>query len=310
MFISEGLVEQHIHGAFGIDFMTCTLEEVLKTAQELAKCGVTAFFPTVMTDNLNKIKERIAVIKKASQIKSEKSAQIAGIHLEGPFINPEKSGIHQKEYIQPLNVEIFKQIEDDIIKIVTLAPELDLKGEFITYLKKKNIKISIGHSLGSDLTKVNQVTHLYNAMAGFNHRTPSTVVSALFNDEIYTEIIADSKHVSDEVLKITFRQKPIEKLLLISDALPLAHSTKTEHIFAGQPIFNKNGNLVSKDGTIAGSSMLLCDIIKNIADKKLLTLKQAITAASVNQLKYHNIKNNLKVYWNDNNEIQNVEFTA
>ena len=309
MFISEGLVEQHIHGAFGIDFMNCSKDELIEAAKQLAQLGVTAFFPTIMTDNILKIKERIDIIKKAMQIKEEKIAQIAGIHLEGPFINPEKSGIHEKKYIQPLNIDIFKEIEDEALKIVTLAPELDLNGKFIKYLKSKNIKISAGHCNCSDLSKVNQVTHLYNAMGAFNHRTPSTVVSSLINDEIFTEIIADSKHVNDDVLKITFKQKPINKILFISDALPLAHSNKQEHIFAGQTIYNKNGNLVSNDGTIAGSSMLLCDIIKNVVNKKLFTLNEAIKVSSTNQLKYHSLKNNLKLCWNKKtNLITNVEF--
>ncbi len=306
MYISQGLVEQHIHGAFGIDFMTCSNDAIIEAARKLHSCGVTAFFPTVMTDDIAKIKQRISVIKKAMSVKDNKSAQIAGIHLEGPFINPEKSGIHQKEYIQPLDIDIFKNIEDDAVKIVTLAPELDKKGNFIDYLRAKNIKVSAGHCLGADLSKVCQITHLYNAMAGFNHRTPSTVVSALTCNEIYTEIIADSKHVSDDVLKITFKQKPIEKILLISDALPLAHSDKTEHIFAGQTIYNKNGNLVNEQGTIAGSSMLLCDIIKNITDKKLLTIEEALKAASYNQLNYHGLTSNIKIYWNAKNEIEEI----
>lgn len=308
MFISDGLVEQHIHGAFGIDFMTCTLDELLQAAQKLAKCGVTAFFPTIMTDDLLKIKERISIVKNAMNLQNKKTAQIIGIHLEGPFINQEKAGIHQIKYIQPLNIDIFKLIEDDIIKIVTLAPELDNSTEFIKYLQSKNIKISAGHCIASDLSNINQVTHLYNAMGNFNHRTPSCVVSALSNDNIYTEIIADSKHVSDDVLKITFKQKNIDKILLISDALPLAHCNKTELTFSGQTIYNKNGNLVNKNGTFAGSSLLLCDIIKNITDKKLLSMQNAIIAASSNQLLYHNINNNLKVFWNDKSEIENVQF--
>ena len=308
MTVSEGLVEQHIHGCFGIDFMTCSVSELIEAAQNLAQCGVTAFFPTIMTDEMSIIKNRIKIVKEAVNIQIEQAAQIAGIHLEGPFINPEKAGIHQKKYIQPLNVEIFKQIEDNLIKIITIAPELDKTGGFIKYLKSKNIKISAGHTIGTNLTEINQVTHLYNAMGSFNHRLKSTVVSALCNDEIYTEIIADSKHVNDDVLKITFKQKPIEKILLVSDALPLAHSTKEEHIFANQTIYNNNGNLVNKDGTIAGSSMLLCDMIENVTNKKLLTLKDAIKTASSNLLKYHNIKNNIKIYWDKFNKITKVEF--
>ncbi len=307
MKITQGLVEQHIHGAFGIDFMQCSVEEVLQAADMLSEKGVTAFFPAIMTDDTDTIKERINIIKQAKSKQKKHSAQIIGIHLEGPFINPEKAGIHEKKYILPLNKDLFKKIEDDIIKIITIAPELDLTGEFLQYLKSKNIKISAGHTLASDLSKVNQVTHLYNAMGAFSHRDVSTVVSALY-DDIYTEIIADSLHVSDKVLALTFKIKNIEKLLLISDALPLAHCNKKEHIFAGQKIYNKEGKLVNEYGTIAGSSSLLCDIIKNLADKNLLKFEDAVKAASSNQMKYHNINNNLKVYWNNLNQIEKTEF--
>lgn len=304
--ISNALVEQHIHGAFGYDFMTCNVEELLKVSKLLLNCGVGYYFPTIMTDKLDVIKERIAVVKKTMKMQSKGMAQIVGVHLEGPFINSDKTGIHEKKYIQPLDVEIYKKIEDDIIKIVTLAPELDEKGEFVSYLKSKGVKVSAGHCIATNLSNVNQVTHLYNAMGAFLHRGASTVVSALSSD-VFVEIIADSVHVCDDVLKITFKQKNLEQVLLISDALPLAHSENKEHIFAGQKIYNKQGQLVNEQGIFAGSSMLLCDIIKNLADKNLLNLKDALTCASSNQLKYHNLKNNLKVYWNNLNEIEKVE---
>lgn len=308
MEITKGLVEQHIHGAFGIDFMTSDVKEILMASELLAQKGVCAYFPTVMTDDIEVIKDRIAVIKEAQKQQISKSAQIAGIHLEGPFINPEKSGIHEKKYILPLDIELYKKIDDDIIKIVTLAPELDLTGEFIKYLTSRKVKLSLGHSLGADLKGMSQVTHLYNAMGSFATRGKSSVVSALIADDIYTEIIADSVHVSDEVLKITFRQKPIEKILLISDALPLAHSDKKEHIFAGQKIFNNNGKLINADGTIAGSSSLLADTVKNLSDKNILSFKKAIQAASENQLIYHKLNNNMKVYWSEDNTIKKTEF--
>ena len=139
MMITDGLVEQHIHGAFGIDFMTCSADELLECGELLDESGVTAFFPTVMTDDINKIKERISVIKEAMAKQSHATARIAGIHLEGPFINPVKSGIHEIKYIQPLKVDLYKEIEDEIIKIITLAPELDTNGSFIEYLKAKNV---------------------------------------------------------------------------------------------------------------------------------------------------------------------------
>ncbi len=305
--ISSAIVEQHIHGCFGYDFMNCSVDDFSKVSKLLYDCGVGYYFPTIMTDDLEVIKERIAIVKKAMELQSAGVAHIVGVHLEGPFINPDKSGIHEKKYIQPLDIDIYKQIEDEIIKIVTLAPELDEKGEFISYLKEKGVKVSAGHCIATELSNVNQVTHLYNAMGTFSHRGNSTVVSSLVND-VLVEIIADSMHVSDDVLKITFKQKDLEQILLVSDALPLSHSEKLEQIFAGQKIFNNSGKLVNSDGTFAGSSMLLCDIVKNLADKNLLNLKDALTCASSNQLKYHNLKNNLNVYWNNFNEIEKVEF--
>ncbi len=308
MYITDGIVEQHIHGAFGYDFMNCSVDDICCVSEMLLENGVTAFFPTVMTDSLEKIKERIEVIKEAKNKQKVKSAQIVGVHLEGPFINPEKAGIHEKKYILPLKIDLFKKLEDEVIKIVTLAPELDMEMSFIKYLKSKNIKISAGHSVATVLSDINQVTHLYNAMGNFTHRGNSTVVSALINDDIYTEIIADSMHISDDVLKITFKQKPLNKILLISDALPLAHSQKKEQIFAGQKIYNKNGKLVNSEGVFAGSSMLLCDIIKNLADKNILKIEDAIFAASSNQLNYHKLKSNIKIYWNNLHKIEKIEF--
>ncbi len=308
MIVTDGLIEQHIHGAFGYDFMTCSVQELLNCADSLAKFGVNAFFPTIMTDDSNIIKQRISIIKQAKSEQKKNTAQIAGIHLEGPFINPQKSGIHPRKYILPLNINIFKEIEDDLIKIITLAPELDTDEKFISYLLKKNIKISAGHTLADNLTKIHQVTHLYNAMGAFSHRENSTTVSALSNENLFVEIIADSIHVSDAVLKITFKQKPLEKILLISDALPLAHSNKTKQKFAGQTIYNQNGKLVNKDGIFAGSSMLLCDIVKNLANKNIIKFEDAITCASSNQLKYHNIQNNIKVYWTKDYNIECIEY--
>ena len=306
---TNGIIEQHIHGAFGCDFMQCSASELEECAEKLAyECGVDWFFPTLMTDSLEKIKIQTEIIKEVKSKQKQNTAKIAGIHLEGPFINSEKKGIHEKKYIQPLDINIYKQVEDEIIKIITTAPELDKNGKFISYLKKNGVKVSLGHSLGVDLKGINQVTHLYNAMGSFTHRGASSVVAALTNDEIYVELIADSIHVSDDVIKLTIKQKGINKILLISDSLPLAHSEKHEMIFAGQTIYKKDNMLVNKDSTIAGSAMLLCDIVKNVTDKGILKFEDAIKCTSINQANYHKLSCNLKVYWNDDNTIKEVKF--
>lgn len=259
--MEKPLLEQHIHGAFGVDFNTAGVKEILYVADELYKHNIVAFFPTLVTDSIENIKRQISVIKEAAS----KNKRILGIHLEGIFINPEKKGIHNHEHFLPLTIENYKLIEDDFIKIVTLAPELD-KG-LIDYLLSKNIKVQAGHCISDDLSKVNGVTHTFNAMSGINHRGASTALSALLNDDVYTEIIADGIHVSDDALKLLFKSKPANKIILISDALPITHSNLQEAFFADSKIYYDGEKATSVDGTIAGSTMLLDEIIERL--KKL-----------------------------------------
>lgn len=272
----ELILEQHIHGAFGVDFNKCSEEDLLWVAEKLCEHNIAAFFPTLVTDSVSNINRQISIIKSAAQ----ECHRILGIHLEGIFINPEKKGIHNPEHFMGLTVENYKLIEDDFIKIVTLAPELD-EG-LIEYLHSKGIKVQAGHCVGWG--QVDGVTHTFNAMSGINHRKSSTALSALISDEIYTEIIADGVHVSDDILKLLFKSKPSDKIILISDALPITNSELREAIFADSKIFYDGKKATSADGTIAGSTMLLDKIIKRL--KKLNLYNPIYTE---NSWKYHNL---------------------
>lgn len=262
-------IEQHIHGAFGIDFMNCGEDDFIEVAKKLFELDVAEFFPTLMTGETGQIKNQIAKIKNAAAKNVDNAACIGGIHLEGPFINPKKCGIHQKEYMLSPSVENYKKIEDDFIKIVTVAPELD--EDLIEYLRWKNVKVSAGHCLGSDLSKCDGVTHIFNAMKTISHREPNTVTSALLDDNLYVEVIADGNHICDDVLKLIFKIKPADKIILISDALAQAHSEQTEFDFAGKKVSLKDGAFYDNEGTLAGSASLLPDIAKRLQIQGLLT---------------------------------------
>lgn len=250
------ILEQHIHGAFGIDFNNCSVEELLKVSDNLYQRGIGAFFPTLVTDTIANINRQVATIKDAAKY----SHRILGVHLEGIFINPNKKGIHNPEHFMSLTVENYKLIEDDFIKIVTLAPELD-EG-LIAYLHSKGVKVQAGHCVGWG--NVNGVTHTFNAMEGISHRKTSTALSTLISDEIYAEIIADGVHVSDDALKLFFKSKPDNRVILISDALPITHSEIRKTVFADSEIYYDGIRAISKDGTIAGSTMLLDEIIARL----------------------------------------------
>ena len=295
---TNALVEEHLHGGFGIDFAKCETDGFIEFAKRIKQHGVCAFFPTLATDSVKNLRLRIKRIKEAQAKAPNDAAKIVGVHLEACFLNPQKKGIHDESQLLPPTIENFKLFEDEIIKIVTLAPELDENFALCDYLAKNGIKVSAGHCLGSDLSHVSQVTHLYNAMGGFTHREPSTVVSALHNDRISVELIADMQHVEKEVVDLTLKLKPHNKIILISDALPIAHADFDSMEFCNKTIFLKDGKAVDKNGTMAGSVSFVADIIRNLVKTGVLDLKTAVQMASTNIMPVQD-----KIRWDNNFNI-------
>lgn len=296
------LIEPHFHGAYGIDFATCSENEILELSKKLIEHGIGGFFPTLATDTVENIKKQVQIFKSASKKQTSDMASILGVHLEGIFLNPEKKGIHDETQFMKLTVENYKKIEDDFIKIVTLAPEADKNFELIKYIKSKGIKVQAGHCTGGDLSECDGVTHLFNAMSPIHHRNKSTALSALINDNLYTEIIADGVHLSDDILSLIFKTKPADKIILISDCLPITNSDKTEMTFCNKTIYYDGKKATDKDGTIAGSTTLLDDIIKRLLNKKTDAFKFA-----ENVYKYLDIDIEGFIWWNDKYDIIAVE---
>jgi len=320
---SKLLVEQHFHGSFGVDFSTCGIDEILALAKKLLHHGIGGFYPTLVTDKIENIKRQIERIKTAKSKETPEMAEILGIHIEGIFINPEKKGIHDEKLFLKPTIENYKLIEDadgaDLIKIVTLAPELDENGELSKYLAKKGVKVQAGHCVGSDLTNCTGVTHLFNAMSGINHRKGSTALSALINDKIYTEIIADGIHLSDDILQLVFKSKPTDKVILVSDSLPLAGGTPSppegegwggglsQITFAGSQVFYDGKKATSADGTIAGSTAFLDEIVRKLALKAPENFEKYVKMASDNLYNYHDVEINGCIYWDEDFNITAVE---
>lgn len=295
---TKALVEQHIHGGFGVDFANADVDGFLFFASEIKKFGVCAFYPTLATDSVKNLKRQIERIKEAQKIIPEGSAKISGIHLEACFLNPLKKGIHNEGQLLKPSIENYKLIEDEITKIVTLAPELDEGYELCTYLKDKGVTVSAGHCTAADLSMVSQITHMYNAMGEFSHKKPSTVVSALSKSDLMIELIADMKHVQKEVIEMTLKLKPHNKIRLISDALPIAHSNLKEMEFCGKKVYLKNGMAADINGTLAGSVMFVSDIIRKLVKDGILNLETAVSMASTQTDEY--------IYWDEDFRVVNA----
>ena len=295
-------IEQHFHGCYGVDFNTAFVDDVLELSHKILKEGVGFIFPTLVTDSVENIVRQIKVIKEAASHQTSDMAKICGVHLEGIFLNPEKKGIHNSDWFLSPNRENFSKVEDDFIKIVTLAPELT-DVDLLNYLRSKGIKVQAGHCVGTDLSLCDGATHTFNAMDGFTHRHASTVTSALIKDDLFTEVIADGVHVCDDALKLLFKVKQMNKILLVSDCLPCTHSDLNEFDFAGEKIYFDGVKATSKEGTLAGSTMLLPDIVKVLAKKDLFN-KQHIS----NSYDYHGIDSHGEIEWDDEFNIVEVKY--
>ena len=314
------IIEQHFHGCFGIDFNKASVDDILYLSKEILKYGIGGIFPTLVTDNVKNIKNATAVIKEAAKKQTPDMAKILGIHLEGIFINPEKKGIHNPKHFMIPTIENYKLIEDDFIKIVTLAPELVIEAEMqrgkeaksvsedknlISYLRSKNIKVQAGHCIGGNLTSCTGVTHLFNAMSGVIHRGATTALSALVDDNIYTEIIGDGIHVSDNALKLVFKAKPLDKIILISDSLPITYSDLKEMIFADENVYYDGIKATSKEGTIAGSTTMIPKIIKRLLKTNIINEKE-LNQLINNPYNYHNINLDGSIEWDEDFNIIKV----
>lgn len=298
--ITKMLIEQHFHGAYGIDFNKATVSDILDLAFQIKKDGIGIIFPTLVTDTIENTIKQIKIIKQASFKQTNEMAQVMGVHLEGIFLNPLKKGIHNSNLFLEPTVENFELINgDNFIKIITIAPELVKSGNnLLEILKTKGIKIQAGHCIGGDLTKCDGTTHTFNAMSGITHREKSTTLSALINDELYSEIIPDGIHVFDDALKLLFKCKPSEKIILISDCLPCTRSHLKEFEFAGEKIFYDGNTATSKEGTLAGSTKLLPDIIKILGKKNLFN-----PGFIDNAYTYHGLDNDEYIEWDENYNI-------
>lgn len=283
------VIDIHIHGGFGINFDNADVQDLKDFASQAYEKGIVAFCPALTGNLPDKLKERIEVINEAKKTQKKNEAIIIGANIEGTFLSKEKSGIQNPDNFLDPTIENFKKIAgklENIIKIVVIAPEKVNCDDFIKYLKSKDIKVHFGHTQTRDLKGADCINHLYNAMEPVTHKHETLAVKALLDPDIYTELIADTKHVHTDVLKLTFKLRPSDKIILISDALPIANSNLEYINFCGKKIL-KSG--YDEKGTLGGATLLLPDIVNNLSVQKILPVEIA------SKMAFDNPKNYLKL---------------
>jgi N-acetylglucosamine-6-phosphate deacetylase len=280
-YLSAGFIDIHIHGSSGADVMDGTPEALEIISHSLLQTGTTSFLATTMTVSSDDINKALSNIQR--NIDSVDGAKILGVHLEGPFINPTKYGAQNPKYIQKPNFEMIKEYID-IIKLITLAPEVEGGKEFIKFLQKEypHIILSIGHSNASYNQSIesfdwgiSHATHLFNAMNPLHHREPGIVGAVLGDSSISCEIIADNIHIHPSFYNLIYKLKQ-EQLLLITDAMRAGCMKCGEYSLGGQKVIVKNGEARLVNGTLAGSVLRFNKALRNVYKYSDIELPQLI----------------------------------
>lgn len=293
--VVPGFIDEHVHGAAGSDAMDGTMEDLGKIANALASEGTTAFLATTMTQSPENITKALKAVKAYRELSPESGAEILGVHLEGPFISKDFVGAQPIEYVAKPSVEVFKKYQDasgDCVRIVTLAPEVEGSTELIKYLVSQNIVASIGHTNATyvDVKKAveagaTNLTHTYNAMKPLHHREVGTVGSGFLFDELNCECICDGIHVSGPAIQLLHKNKPADKMTLITDAMRAKHMPDGVSELGGQVVIVKNGEARLENGTLAGSVLKMNNAVKNVMKFLNLPLEEVVKFASQNPAK-------------------------
>jgi N-acetylglucosamine-6-phosphate deacetylase len=297
--ISLGGVDLQINGALGLAFTDLSPsdgESLEAICQFLWQQGINGFLPTLVTTSVENIQRSLSIIADFMQSRDATSrvstAQILGVHLEGPFLNPQKRGAHPLEYLLPLTIEQLQRVLGDyadIVKVITLAPELDADDEAILYLRRFGITVSLGHSQATaDLAQrafqmgATMVTHAFNAMPGLHHREPGLLGAALVHPGVKCGLIADGQHICPTMIQLLLRASCYEQgLFLVSDALAPLGLPDGVYPWDRRQITVKNGTARLPDGTLAGTTLPLLVGVQNLVRWGICEVGSAIALATV-----------------------------
>jgi N-acetylglucosamine-6-phosphate deacetylase len=274
--LAPGFIDTHIHGFYGYGVEDNSTESILRMSEHLAQFGVTSFFPTIYPQPLDKMIEIVASC--AAAMGKETGAKIIGLHLEGPFISPNRLGVQIAENLQMPSISAMERLlkaANGQIRNMTVAPELKGMHELALFCQNHGIVLQAGHT---DATYAHMkegmqvgimhATHFFNAMSPMHHRDPNAVGAILIKREFSIEVIADGLHVHPDLFKLIFRDKPFEKIVLVTDALKPTQQETGVLMANGEEVYLEESGLFhrKKDDVIAGSSLTMIKGVANLIE--------------------------------------------
>jgi N-acetylglucosamine-6-phosphate deacetylase len=292
--VTPGFIDLLVHGGGGKGFADDSDESIKTISDFFFSHGTTGMLASLFSKKIDLLKNDVNRI--ANYADQHKDSNIWGIHMEGPFINPEIKGAHKIEYLWEPNVAMWNELNATArgyIKIMTIAPELPGNIDVIRAAASQGVVPSIGHTLAlyDDIEKAidngaAHVTHMFNAMRPFHHREPGIMVAALLRNELKVELIADAVHVDPIVMKLLHNIKGSGGIILVTDAIRASGMPDGDYHFMDQKIIVKDKRAYLENGTtLAGSTLTMEVAVRNMVKLVGVPITDAVRMASLNGAK-------------------------
>jgi N-acetylglucosamine-6-phosphate deacetylase len=295
VFVTAGFIDLQVNGGGGVLLNDQpTADGMRAIARSHRRYGTTACLPTLITDTREQMHTAIAAARSVA------GDGVLGLHLEGPFISPQRPGVHRPDRItQPHagDLEQLCELADAGPSLVTLAPECVPAG-FVMTLVSAGVRVSIGHSEAS-ATIVTQavaegatgVTHLFNAMPPFSARAPGIVGTALSERRLTAGLIVDGIHVDPVSVRAAFAAKGADRIALVTDAMPTVGASLDQFNLVGRKIRLADGRLTTEEGTLAGAHLDMASAVRNAVGLAKVPLEDALRAASLTPAQFLGVEN-------------------
>ncbi len=287
--LMPGFIDIHSHGAGGCDTCDCKVESIRTIADCKMKEGVTTWLPTTLTLGTKTLMDVCEVVKEYAA--SPNGSKTPGVHLEGPYINPKQCGAQNPAFVRPADYEEVEMLNNIYpVLLISMAPEMPGAVDFIAKASAAGITCSAGHSAASyaDFKKakaagLKHLTHFCNQMSPQHHREIGLVGSGMLDQDVKIEVICDKIHLCDDMLKLTFTNKDISQMIMITDSLACSWMPDGPGSLGGLPIIVKGGVARLESGNLAGSTLRYAKGLKNVQELTGKPLSELVKATSWNQ---------------------------
>ncbi|MFB9328300.1 N-acetylglucosamine-6-phosphate deacetylase [Paenibacillus aurantiacus] len=282
-----GMIDVHIHGARGFDMMDGTTRSIEEVSIVCAETGCTSFLATSVSSTIEQLTEMVQNVAKVAG--REAGARIAGIHMEGPYLNVKRKGMQNERYLRHpdlAELQSILAIAGNRMKMVTLAPELPGALEMIAYLTKRGIIVAVAHSDATYeeaklafATGASHITHCFNGMRPIHHRDPGLIAAAFEEEKVSLQAIVDGVHLHPAIVRLMHRIKGPDGVVLITDALQAMGLGDGRYQFGGHETEVVDGVARLQDGTLASSTVTMNVALRNTVELGI-PLHEAIAMAT------------------------------